>query len=236
MNLVIREVHWCLKWVSECFFLYLWASCFAEYRWIVRSAAHLSWYSAKFELSADHRKLSLRGEVSRLLWLFLHLACMVLLCMCHSIVLDTCGTYIIRKMHSVRSKETFDVVNKLRWALVGHYAFIFANHPSMLKKSWIVNTFTVDRVRCDDEWTGKSTPLVKRSFGTILTSYAAINAYLLLLQLGLLFLQLQLDRTDSQIAPVLEHRIFSSALCYAALFLYTYQTFDIRTNLIFSAA
>ena len=62
-------------------------------------------------------------------------------------------------------------------------------------------------------------------------SYAATNVYLLLLQLGLLLLQLQIDRTDSPIAPILEHSIFSSTLCYAAFFLCTYQTFDIRTNI-----
>ena len=42
LGLVIREVPWCLKWVSGCLFLYLWASCFAKCRWTVRSAAYFS--------------------------------------------------------------------------------------------------------------------------------------------------------------------------------------------------
>ena len=98
-------------------------------------------------------------------------------------------------------------------------------------KRWTLFRFIDDRVRPDDEWTAKSPPLVRRSFGTILMSYAAINVYLLLLQLGLLLLQLQLDRTDSPLAPILGNRIFSSTLRCAAFFLYTSQTFDIRTNI-----
>ena len=145
--------------------------------------------------------------------------------------MDTCGTYIARKMHSTRSKETFDVIDSFRLVLMIPYTFIFASHASRLMKRWTFFRFIDDRVRPDDEWTAMSPPLVKRSYGTILMSYVAIDVYLLLLQLGLLFLQLQLDRVDSPIAPIFEHRIFSSTLRCAAFFLYTYQTFDTRTNI-----
>ena len=183
------------------------------------------------KVSADPRKFSSRGEVSTLLWLYLLIACMVLLLMCHSIVVDTCGAYIARKMHSTRSKETFDIIDTFRLVLMIPYTFIFASHSSMLTKRWTLFRFIDDRVRPDDEWTAKSPPLVKRSFGTILMSYMAINAYLLLLQLGLLLLQLQLDRTDSPIAPILGNQMFSLTLRCAAFLLYTFQIFDLRTNI-----
>ena len=151
--------------------------------------------------------------------------------MCHSVVIDTCGSYVARTMHSTGSKETFDLIDTFRVVLMIPYTFIFASHSSMLKKHRTFFRFIDDRVRPDDEWTAKSPPVVKRSFGTILMSYALINAYLLLLQLVLLLLQLQLDRADSPIAPILGYRTVSSSLRCAAFFLYTYQTFDIRTNL-----
>ena len=155
---------------------------------------------------------------------------MAVLFMCHSVVADTCGTYIARKMRSTRSKGTFDLIDTFRFFLVILYTFIFASHSSMLMKRWTLFRFSDDRVRPDDEWNAKSPPVVKRSFGTILMSYVAINVYLLLVQLGLLLLQLQLHRTNSPIAPILEHWIFSTTLRYAAFFLYTYQIFDILTN------
>ena len=156
---------------------------------------------------------------------------MVLLFMCHSMVADTCGTYIARKMHSTRSKETSDLIDTFRLILMVPYSFIFASHSSMLMKRWTFFRFSDDLVRPDDDWAAKSPPLVKRSFGTILMNYVAINVYLLLLQLGLLLLQLQLDHMDSPIARIFEHRIFSSTLRCAAFFLYTSQIFDIRTNI-----
>ena len=195
------------------------------------SYSSLRWYFLSFELSADRRKFSPRGEASQLLWLYLFIACMIVLFMCHSIVADTCATYIARKMDSTRSKETFDVIDTFRLVLMIPYTFIFASHSSMLMKRWTIFRFIDDRVLPDDEWTAKSPPLIKRSFGTILMSYVAINVYLLLLQLGLLLLQLQLDRTDSPIAPITEHRIFSFTLRSAAFFLYTSQIFDIPTNI-----
>ena len=134
-------------------------------------------------------------------------------------------------MNYIRSKETSDLIDAFRLILMIPYTFIFASHSSMLKKHWTFFRFIDDRVRPDDEWTAKSPPLVKRSFATILMSYAAINAYLLPIQLGLLLLQLQMDRTDSPIAPILGHWLFSSTLRCAAFFLYTYQIFDIGTNI-----
>ena len=145
-------------------------------------------------------------------------------------LLDACGTYIARQMNSTWSKETFDHIDTLRFFLVIPYTFIFASHSSMLMKRWTFFRFIDDRVRPDDEWNAKSPPVVKRSFGSILMSYVAINVYLLLVQLGLLLLQLQMHRTNSPIAPILEHWIFSSTLRYAAFFLYTYHIFDVRTN------
>ena len=158
------------------------------------------------------------------------MACMAVLFLCHSVLVDACKTYIARQMSSTWSKETFDHIDTLRFFLVIPYTFIFASHSSMLMKRWTFFRFIDDRVRPDDDWNAKSPPVIKRSFGTILMSYVAINVYLLLVQLGFLLLQLQLDRTNSPLAPILEHRIFSSTLRHAAFFLYTYQIFDIRTN------
>ena len=194
------------------------------------SSSSLHRYFSQFKVSVDRRKFSPRGEVTHLLWLYVFMACMAVLFMCYSVLADACGTHITRQMRSTRSKEYFDHIDTLRFFLVIPYTFIFASHSSMLMKRWTFFRFIDDRVRPDDDWNAKSPPVVKRSFGSILMSYVAINVYLLLVQLGLLLLQLQLDRTNSPIAPILEHWIFSSTLRYAAFFLYTYHIFDVRTN------
>lgn len=98
-------------------------------------------------------------------------------------------------------------------------------------KRQVLFRFSSDITRPDDEPTAKSPPLTKLSFSTILMSYMAINVYLMLIQLGLLFLQLRIDRGGSTASSLFARRIFFGIFSYVTLFLYTYQIFDKRTNL-----
>jgi hypothetical protein len=190
-------------------------------------------------IDSPHRqKERLGGDVSKLLWLYFFMVPMVIVFALQAKLVDICENYFVSRMNVAHSKEIFGpdqgICRTVLPILLIGYSLIYANHSSMLPQEFVLIRYKDDRTKFHDKRSSESeSPTsIKCSFYSIMMSYVMINLYLTGVEVGLFVWKMNLTASGRDIPVIFDNPLFYSFAYYGLLSLYTFQIFDVWTNIM----